>query len=156
MTRRWRARVVASTALVVVVALALQVAGFEPDPLRVLLLGAVCVSAAWVVIDVLVDPGPGWGVVVEPAVAEPGADTRLSTYRRMLDSHLQGAAPDPAVRDALARLARAVLARRHDLTWDDPAARERLHPDLLAVLDAAPRRLDGAEIDRCLHHIEEI
>lgn len=157
--RRWVGRVGAAGAQVVVVALVLQVAGFEPDLARVLLIGAVCAAAAWVTLDVLVDAGPGWQVEVEPPVAEPAADTRLSTYRRVLDSHLQGARAepaDPAVLDALARLARRALMQRHHLQWDDPRAAERLHPDLRAMLGAGPRRLGVAEIDRCLSHIEEI
>lgn len=145
-----------SGALVAVVALVLQVAGFEPDLPRVVLIGAVCAAAVWVGLDVLVDAGPGWRVDDAPVVAEPAADTRLATYRRMLDSHLQGATQDPAVRDALARLARGVMLRRHHLEWDDPRSAARLHPDLRAVLDAGPRRLSRSEIDRCLRHIEEI
>lgn len=156
MRRRWAGRVGVAGVLVGAVALGLQLAGFEPDLARVLLIGAACAAAAWVALDVLVDAGPGWGVDIEPAVAEPAADARLSTYRRILDSHVRAASPDPAVRDALARLARRALAQRHHLDWDDPAAEARLHPDLLAVLRAGPRRLGAAEIERCLHHIEEI
>ncbi|ANH37765.1 hypothetical protein I601_1326 [Nocardioides dokdonensis FR1436] len=136
-------------------AIALQVSGFEPDLLRLALVCGACAGASWVIIDVLVDAGPGWGIRVEPSVAAPGADRRLSTYQRMLDNHLQATDPDASVRDALERLARRALAQRHHVAWE-AAARKRVHPELLAVLDAAPRRMSPAEIDRCIHHIEEI
>ncbi len=156
MRRRWTARCAAALGLLAVVLLVLQVAGFAPEPARVVLIGAACAAATWVALDVLVDAGPGWDVDVAPAVVAPSADTRLGAYRRMLESHRQGAAADPAVRDALARLARQRLARRHQLAWDDPGARAHVHAELLAVLRAQPRRLSPTEIERCLHHIEEI
>lgn len=155
MRRRWTSRVAVAVGLLAVVLLVLQVAGFDPVPARVVLIGAVCAAATWVTLDVLVDAGPGWEVDVAPAVPEPSADPRLATYRRMLDSHRQGAGDDPAVRDALTRLARRSLARRHHLAWDDPVAGQHVHPDLRILL-GAQRPLRPAEIERCLHHIEEI
>lgn len=156
MRRRWAGRLGAWLVVTGAVALALQVTGFDPVMSRVVLLGAVLASLAWVCVDVLVDAGPGWGVRVEPAVPETRADRRLAAYQRMLTSHLTGAAEDTTLRDALVQLTRRSLAQRHHLDLDDPAAGPRIHPDLRALAGTQPRRMSPAEIATHLRHIEEI
>lgn len=156
MNRRWRLRLGASAVAIVLLIGLLQVAGFEPDVLRSALVCLVCVALAWVTSDVLVDDGPAWRSAPAVAPASPGTDQRLATYRRILENHLQASTPDAHVRDALAGLARRALASRHQVGLGDPAAERWVHPELLAVTTGAPRRLGGAELERCLRHVEEI
>jgi hypothetical protein len=153
---RWVVRGVVLVALVAGLYLAFELFDYEPRPLPLALLVTVCLAVGWLVVDVLGDLGPGWEVPAPSASSYDGQDARLATYLRVLEGHVGSAGPDDHLRDRLAVLADRRLAQRHGLRRDEPAARELLGPDLLAVLDGPPRRLKVAEIDRHLRRIEEL
>lgn len=156
MRRRWTSRIAGLVLLVAALQIGLTVVDFAPRLPRLALLVTVCVAVAWLVVDVLGDLGPSWAVAREPAVGPPGQDARLATYLRVLESHATSSTVDGALRDRLARLADRQLERRHGLDRIDPEGRERLGPELLAVVEGGPRHLDVAEIDGHLRRIEEL
>ncbi len=77
-------------------------------------------------------------------------------YVALLESHRSSRLPDHALRDRLVVLTDQVLRQRYGLRRDDPAVAELLGPELTAVLTGPARRLEPAEIDRCLTRIEEL
>jgi hypothetical protein len=156
MRGRWATRVVALVALVVGLYVALELLDYEPRPLRLALLVTVCLAAAWLVVDVIGDLGPNWYVQSPPSTSWAGQDAHLATYLRVLEGHVTAETPHTNLRDRLAALADRRLAQRHGMGRDEPAARELLGPELLAVLEGPPRRLRVAEIERLVRRIEEL
>ncbi|GAA4371484.1 hypothetical protein [Nocardioides caricicola] len=153
---RWLRRLAGGTAVFVVLELALVLAKTDPDPLRLALLVATCVGVLGLILDALADGGAAWEVTVEQPSARAGGDPRLARYVGLLEAHRTARSQDTALRDRLAALADQVLRQRHGVRRDDPRAAELLGPELVAVLDGAPRRLAPAEIDRYLTRIEEL
>lgn len=157
MRRHWRWRV--GLALGVFAGLELGGArlGFDPEPLRLLLVVALAVLLTGVLLDTLPDRRPLWEV---PPPHRPlvhrGVDERTATYLRLLESSRSARHPDPALRDRLAALAELVLQVRYAEAWGSPAARSRLGEDLWRMLTGPERRLSAAELDRCLSRIEEL
>ena len=153
---RWAPRLVGGLVVFAVLEVVLELTRFDPDPVRLALLVATCTAALGLVTDALSDEVPSWDVYVEqPSVRESG-DPRLTTYVNLIESHLTARTPGSALRDRLGVLAGQVLRERYGVPRDDPAAAELMGPELAAVLDGPVRRLDRAEIDRCLTRIEEL
>lgn len=153
---RWLRRLAGGVAAYVALLGALVLAKTDPDPLRLALLVATCVGVLGLVFDALSDGGASWEVVVEQPSVRTGGDPRLARYVSLLEAHRAARSRDTALRDRLAALADQVLRQRHGVPRDDPAAAELLGPELAAVLDGEPRRLQPAEIDRYLTRIEEL
>ena len=156
MRRRWGIRIGSSCVLVAGVYAGLELFDYEPRLAPLVLLSVLCLAVGWLVVDVLVDLGPGWTVSIEPPVSRSGDDQRLSTFVRVLENHLASAVPNANVRDELAQIADRRLMHRYGERIGDPAARDRLGPELLSVLEGPPRRLDVTDIDRIVRHIEEL
>lgn len=157
MRRHWRWRV----GLAVGVFAGLEIGGarlgFDPDPLRLLLVVALAVLLTGVLVDTVPDRRPVWEVPPpHRPLAQRGVDERTAAYLRLLESHLSARHPDTALRDRLAALAEQVLRVRYDVAWGTPAARARLGEDLWRVLTGPPRRFSGADLDRALRRIESL
>jgi hypothetical protein len=91
-----------------------------------------------------------------PPDTPAGGERHLAAYVRMLESNETAASPEPRTRDALRRLCDVRLARKHRLSRADPAARELLGDDLVALLDGPPRRIGRARLDAALRRIESL
>lgn len=156
MMRRWAGRITVSAALLVAVYVVLRLQSYEPEIGGLLLLGAVCAGTVWLVVDVLVDPGPTWEVAVDPPPSAPSLDPRLAAMIRILQHHLTNATPDAALGDTLARVARDRLSLRRGLDIEDPEARVLLGPELLAVIEDSSRRATLTELDRHVRRLEEL
>lgn len=156
MTRQWAGRLTLSAAVFVGVYVVLRLQSNEPELGGLLLLGAVCAAMVWLVLDVLVDSRPVWMIDADPPTTPPQLDPRLATHVRILEHHLTSAAPDAALRDSLARLARDRLSQRRGLHPDDAEARELLGPELLSVIDGSTRRISLTELDRHVRRLEEL
>ena len=128
----------------------------DPEPIRLALLVGTCVALFGLTFDALGAEEPSWDVEVDrPSVRETG-DPRLVRNVALLESHRSARLPDHALRDRLAVLTDEVLRQRYGLRRDDPAAEQLLGPELTDVLTGPARRLEPAEIDRCLTRIEEL
>ena len=157
MTRnRWWRRLAGGVVAFGVLEVVLVLADAEPDAVRLALLVATCVAVLGLVLDALSDGGVSWTLEVERPPAWERGDPRLAAYVRLLEAHEAARTPDPALRDRLGDLAARALAQRHGLARDDPRAADLLGPELRGVLAGPPRRLQPAEIDRCLTRIEEL
>jgi len=152
----WPVRVALLGALVAVLYVVLRVFYYEPHLLPLALLVTLCMSVAWLVVDVLGDLGPDWQVLAPVPSVAASQDVRLATYLRVVEGHLTANVPDESLRDRLRTLADQRLAQRHGLDRIDPEGRALLGPDLLAVLEGPARRLGADEIDRHLRRIEEL
>ena len=126
------------------------------DHLRLVLVAAVVVAALGLVVDAAQVEPVGWHVPPERGDEQGSADPRTAAYLRILESHLTAREPGSALRDRLGDLADQALELRHDLSRADPAAATLLGPELVRVLNEPPRRLDLAEIDRCVRRIEDL
>lgn len=155
-TRRWGWR----AGLTLAIFAGLQVGGsrldLDPDPVRLLLVVALVAGLSGLLLDALPDLTPAWEVDVMHMPLTRGADQRTGFYVRLLDSHLKARTPDELVRDRLATLAEQTLRLRHDETLGTRRARDLLGPAVTRVIDAPPRRLSRAEIERCITRIEEL
>lgn len=149
-------RVAAAVLLFAVLYAAFTLLDFGPRPMPLLLLVVVGVAALGLMVDGLGRPGPGWTVDMVRPATPPGQDRGLSLYLRGIEHHLTAEAPDPALRQRLARLAALRLEQRHGVTGPGPHRDELLGPDLLSVLDGPVRRLGKAELARCVQRIEEL
>ena len=126
------------------------------DHLRLVLVVAVVVAALGLVVDAAQVESVRWYVPKEPADEQGSTDPRTASYLRILESHVTARQPGSAMRDRLGDLADQALELRHDLVRADPAAAALLGPELLRVLTEPPRRLELAEIDRCVRRIEDL
>lgn len=153
---RWLRRLAGGAAAYVVLGVALELAETDPDPVRLALLVATCVGVLGLIFDALGDGSASWEVVLEQPSVRTSGDPRLARYVSLLEAHRAARSQDTALRDRLAALADQVLRQRHGVARDDPQAAELLGPELTAVLDGEPRRLQPAEIDRYLTRIEEL
>lgn len=149
-------RVVLAVVLFAVLYAGFTLVDFEPHALPLLLLVVVGVAAVGLVIDGLGAEGPSWTVDMTRWATPPGQDHRLSLYLRTIEGHLTAAAPDAALRDRLAALAALRLEQRHGAAGTGTHREHLLGPDLASVIDGPVRRLSRAEINRCLHRIEEL
>lgn len=153
---RWVRRLGAGVAAFVVLEVVLELAETDPDPARLALLVATCVGVLGLVLDALGDGGASWEVTVEQPSVRTSGDPRLARYVSLLEAHQTSRSRDVALRDRLRVLVDQVLRQRYGVARDDPRAAELLGPELTAVLDGEPRRLQTAEIDRYLTRIEEL
>jgi hypothetical protein len=153
---RWWARLAGGVVAFAVLEAALVLVDADPDAVRLALLVATCVAVLGLLLDALADGSPSWEVAVERPAGRATGDPRLSRYVNLLEAHLTARSRDAALRDRLGTLADQVLRQRHAVARDDPRALELLGPELVAVLTGPARRLDPAEIDRCLTRIEEL
>ena len=153
---RWWRRLAGGLAVFSVLEVILVLADLDPDPVRLALLVATCVGVLGLVLDALADGGPSWVVEVEQPTARETSDSRFAHYVAMLEAHLSARSHDVVVRDRLGVLADHVLRQRYGVRHDDPRAPDLLGPELTAVLSGPARRLEPAEIDRCLTRIEEL
>ena len=154
--RRWWRRLAGGLVTFAVLYVALALAETDPDPVRLALLVAISAGVLGLVLDALADGSPSWDVPVDRPSGRDTGDPRLSRYVNLLEAHLSARSQDATVRDRLGLLADQVLRQRYGVPRDDPRAAELLGPDLVAVLTQPPRRLEPAEIDRCLTLIEEL
>jgi hypothetical protein len=154
--RRWRRRVAGGVAAFAVLEVVLVLARTDPDAVRLALLVATCVGVLGLVLDALAEGGPSWEVDVERPSPRDSVDPQLARLVNLLEAHGAARTPDPALRERLGALADRVLLQRYGVARGDPRAAELLGPDVAAVLDGPPRRLEPAEIDRCLTRIEEL
>ncbi len=152
----WPVRVGTLVGFTAVLYVVLRVFYYEPHLVPLALLVTVCAAVGWLVVDVLGDLGPSWEVQASADSVGTGQDGRLSMYLRVLEGHLTSTAPDESLRDRLRQLADRRLMQRHGLDRIDPEGRERLGPELLAVVEGPPRRLSVTELDRHVHRIEEL
>jgi len=134
----------------------LALLGSDPDPIRLALLIGTCVALLGLMFDALGGGEPSWTVEVDRPSARETGDPRLVRNVALLESHRSARLPDHALRDRLLVLTDEVLRQRYGLRRDDPAAAAMLGPELAAVLTGPARRLEPAEIDRCLTRIEEL
>lgn len=156
MTRRWLTRLAVFVVGDTVLVLGLRYADFEPDALRLSLLAAAVLAAAWLVIDTVTEPGPPWTVESRTLTRSAGVDARLGTYIRVLEDHVAAGVPTASLRDRLAALAAQRLELHHGLTLADPAAAALLGPALADALTGPPRRLHRAELEDFVTRIEEL
>lgn len=156
MTRRWWWRGASSLLLLGAVAVVLRLLRIEPDPLRLTLGVLLVVAVGWLVADTLALDAPSWQVSGREAGWSAGGDARLTTHTRVLEDHLAARDPGPALRDRLAALAAQRLALHHGLSLADLRASELLGADVVDALTGPVRRLQRAEVDRCLSRIEEL
>jgi hypothetical protein len=134
---------------------ALAATGFDPDPVRVMLLAAGLGAAVAVVLENRSE-APSWETRYDKPVVASGQDVRTSGLLRLVENNRTASRPDGALRERLRALTEQTLSVRHGLTADDPAARLRIGTHLRAVLDGPPRRLSAAELDACLDEIEGV
>jgi hypothetical protein len=153
---RWWHRLAGGVVAFVVLYVALVLAETDPDPLRLALLVAIAAGVLGLVLDALEDGSPSWDVPVERPSGRDTGDPRLGLYVNLLEAHLSARSRDATLRHRLGVLADQVLRQRYGVPRDDPRAAELLGPDLVAVLTGPDRRLEPAEIDRCLTRIEEL
>ena len=156
MTRRWLTRLAVFVVGDAVLLLGLRYADFEPDALRLSLLAAAGLAAAWLVVDTVTEPGPPWTVESRTVARSAGVDARLATYLRVLEDHVAAGVPNASLRDRLATLAAQRLELHHGLTLTDPAAAALLGPELASALTGPPRRLHRAELEDFVTRIEEL
>ena len=156
---RWRAwwrRLVGGAVAYAALEVGLVIADAEPDPVRLAVVVAGGVALLGLLRDALGGGGASWDIEVEqPSLRERG-DPRLRHYLGLIDAHLAARSLDTALRDRLGVLTTRVLAQRYGVPRGDPRAAELMGPELTAVVDGPARRLDPAEIDRCLTRIEEL
>ena len=156
MSARWPLRLAVLAGVVLILFVVLSVLDYEPRLGPLALLVAVCVAVGWLATDVLGDLGPDWVVPSSASTYLPGQDPRLTSYLRIIEGQATADLASSALRDRLAELVDARLARRHGLDRIDPEGRERIGAELLAVLEGPPRRLDYPELDRHVRRIEEL
>jgi hypothetical protein len=153
---RWTRRTAGGLVAFAVLEVSLVLTDTDPDAVRLALLVAICVGVLGLVLDALSDGSPSWEVVVEQPSARATGDPRLGRYLNVLEAHLSARLRDTTLRDRLGVLAYQVMQQRYGVGRDDPRAAELLGPELVAVLTGPARRLEPAEIDRCLTRIEEL
>ncbi len=153
---RWTVRVAGLGVLVAALYVGFAIFDYQPRLVPLALLATVCVATIWLAIDTLGDLGPSWDVPPLVHVVPPGEDAWLGANLRIVESHVTSTTPDGALRQRLGRLADQRLSQRHGLSVDDPRAAELIGPELLSVLDDAPRRLRVEEIERLVRRIEEM
>lgn len=151
----WRWLVVTALLYGLVVGL-FVVNGSTVRPAPLLLLVALATAAMALVNVALNAEGPDWEVESAAPVSEPGQDTRLAMYTRVIRGHLDSRHPDPALRDRLAALADGRLRQRRGVGLHDPTAVELLGPDAVDVLTGPVRRVSRTEIANCVKRIEEL
>jgi hypothetical protein len=156
MTRRWLSRLAVFVVGDALLVLVLRWADFQPDGVRLSLLVAACLTAAWLVIDTVTESGPPWTVESKTLARSAGVEARLGTYVRILEDHRAADVPNATLRDRLAALAGQRLELHHGLTLGDPAAGALLGPELAAALTGPPRRLRLAELEDFVTRIEEL
>ncbi len=128
----------------------------DPDPLRVVLVTAAVVVLAGLLVDAAPPPRPAW-VLDEVHIADlQRRDPRTAANLRILEHHLSVTRPDSALRDRLADLTEQVLRVRHGERPETARAYRLMGPELTRVVNDRPRRLDRAEIERCIRRIEEL
>lgn len=152
----WWWRLAGALVLVVLLDVVFTLVSFEPDHLRlalVVVLGVAVVALVW---DTLGDSGAPWASDPYPTDLVPGSDAHLSTYVRLLESHLTAAHADTGLRDRLAALCDERLAQRRGLARNDPAAADLLGSAMLETLAGPPRRLRRGEIEDYVRRIEEL
>lgn len=154
--QRWWWRVLAGACFVAAIEVLAFVIGTGVDHLRLVLVVAVVGAAAGLVVDAAQVEGVRWQVAPERDDQQGSADPRTASYLRVLESHLTAREPGSALRDRLGDLADQALELRYGLERADPAALELLGPELVRVLSEPPRRLEVAEIDRCVRRIEDL
>ena len=125
-------------------------------PGRLLLLVAVVTAVLGLVNIAVVGDGPDWSVDTIASVSQPGQDTRLGMYTRVISGHLDARQLDPALRDRFADLADRRLRQQHGVGLRDPGAARLLGDEVTAVLTGPVRRLTRAEIETCVRRIEEL
>lgn len=155
-TRRWWRRLAGGLVVFAAFEIGLELLQTDPDPLRLALLVAAGVGVLGVLVDGLATGGASWDIEVERAPLRERGDPRLRHYLSLIDAHLAARSLDTALRDRLGALTTRVLAQRYGVQRGDPRAAELMGPELAAVVDGPARRLDPAEIDRCLTRIEEL
>lgn len=154
--QRWWWWVIAGACFVAAAEVLAIVTDTRVDHVRLVLVVAVVVAAAGLVVDAAQVEGVRWQVAPERDDQQGSADPRTASYLRVLESHLTAREPGGALRDRLGDLADQALELRHGLDRDDPAAPALLGPELVRVLSEPPRRLEIAEIDRCVRRIEDL
>lgn len=154
--RRWWWRLGAVVVGVVGVEVVIAVIDGQADELRLVLVVALVVVAASLLLDVAQVGPAAWSTYVERESGLSRLDPRTSSYVRILEGHLSAREPDPALWGRLRWLADHTLRARHDVPLDDPRAAELVGPELMRVLTDVPRRMEPAEIERCVRRIEEL
>ena len=154
--RRWWWRALFGVLLAAVIQTIAVITHTSVDHLRLVLVVAVVVAALGLVVDAAQVESVRWPLATERGDEQGSPDPRTASYLRILESHLTAREPGTALRDRLGELADQALELRHDLSRADPTVSALLGPELLRVLTEPPRRLDLAEIDRCVRRIEEL
>jgi hypothetical protein len=153
MSRLWLRRAAGLTLLEGTLLVALRLLDVQVDLVRFVLVVALVLATIWLVLDTA-DQDASWEVEAPPEPRSGASDTRLVTYTRVLEDHLAAREPTAAVRDRLRWLVIQRLELHRGLGVDDPEARVLLGPDLAALLDDPPRRINPAELDDALTRIE--
>ena len=153
---RWVRRGAVALAVGAGVLLGASVLGYEPDPLRVLLLCVVVVASAAVLIDAVPRSTVVWyPVPTHPSITR-GRDSATQAHLRHLENHQATRHPDDTLQRRLLALTDRVLRVRHGVGVDSTEGRALLGPDLREVLEGRVVRLSPRRIDQVLRHIEEL
>ena len=154
--RRWRNRALLTAAGVLVLVGFARLERTTPLVLPMVLLVGAVVALGGLVLDAADFDSPDWRVVPDVDTFERARDAALASNVRLIENHLRARAEDAVLPGRLAQLADARL-QRLGLDRQDPDVRERaLGPTLCAVLDGRARTLRLAEIEECIHRIEEL
>jgi hypothetical protein len=155
MTARFWWRWLAATAGVFVALwLLLTLIDVQPRPGPLLLLVALAMAVLALVNLNVSGEAATWEVSASQPVTEPGQDTRLAMYVRVIGGHLDARVPDPALRDRLAALATARLRQRHGVGLRDPRAVDLLGRQAADIMTGPARRLTRGEIEDAVRRIE--
>jgi hypothetical protein len=154
--RRWWFRLAGGVLAFAGIEAAVLLIHGRADELRLALVVGLVVCASGLLVDSSPVEAAVWSL---PSASEGGLgrlDPRTASYLRIVESHLSARDVDSALRDRLRELADQTLRTRHDVTVEDPRARELLGAELWRVVTDRPFRLDPDRIERCVRGIEEL
>ena len=154
--RRWWFRLVVLIASAATVLWMGARSKMDPDPVAVVLVTAAVVVLLGLLVDAIPTPAPGWHLEESHIADLRRRDPRTAANLRILEHHLAMSRADSGLRDRLADLTEQVLRVRHGERPETARAYRLMGPELTRVVNDPPRRLDRAEIERCVRRIEEL
>jgi hypothetical protein len=158
--RRWLVRGLLVVVLAVVANVLLSLLSRRHDVVLVSLAVACGVLALVLVVDATATSGRiDWSVERLADTRPVRTEATLGSYERLLERHWASREVDTALQRRLLALAQRRLAQSTGPDGPDvtPAALgDRLGPELAALTDPVPRRLDPTEIGRLVDRIEEL
>jgi hypothetical protein len=156
-TGRWWSRRLLLGAGVVGAALVVgRLVETDIDPLRLALLTALVLAAWGLVVDNLHEAPTVWSPEAADDAVSRAQDPRTQRHLGVIESHLVATVPDRALGERLLGLADGTLRARHGVSLTDPDGRDRLGPEIVALLQDPTHRLTRSEIDRCVRRIESL